>query len=81
MNKLEKKLLKEMSFFDRMYADVIQALFRPAAKKFFNKIANDIDTKPEVAKMFQDLIDAKKKYKDARERFEKMSPAAKGKLD
>ena len=81
MNKLEKKLLKEMSFFDRMYADVIRALFRPAAKKFFDTIANDIDTKPEVAKMFQDLIDAKKKYKDARERFEKMTPAAKGKLD
>ncbi len=81
MNKLEKKLLKEMSFFDRMYADVIRALFRPAAKKFFDKIANDIDTKPEVAKMFQDLVDAKKKYKDARERFEKLTPAAKGKLD
>jgi hypothetical protein len=81
MNKLERKLLMEASFFDRMYADVIRALFRPAAKKFFEKIANDIDTKPEVAKMFQDLVDAKKKYKDAREAFEKMSPAAKGKLD
>lgn len=81
MNKLEKKLLKEMSFFDRMYADVIQALFRPAAKKFFNKIANDIDTKPEVAKIFQDLLDAKQRYKDAQEAFEKLHPSSKGKLD
>ena len=81
MNKIEHKLLKEASFFDRMYADVIKALFRPAAKKFFDKIANDIDTKPEVAKMFQDLVDAKKQYEDARKAFEKMSPEAKGKLD
>ncbi len=81
MNKLEHKLLMEASFFDRMYADVIRALFRPAAKKFFDKIANDINTDPEVAAMFQHMVDSKREYDAWKKEMEKKYPDLKGKLD
>lgn len=81
MNKLETKLLNEMSFFDRMYADVIRALFRPAAKKFFGKIAHDIDTDPEVAALFQHIVDSKREYELWKKEMEKRYPDLKGKLD
>ena len=81
MNKLEHKLLMEASFFDRMYADVIKALFRPAAKKFFGKIAHDIDTDPEVAAAFQHIVDSKREYELWKREMEKRYPDLKGKLD
>jgi hypothetical protein len=81
MNKLENKLLKEASFYERMFADIVQALFLPAARKFFQKISDDIDNDPKVAGMFQQLIDSRKEYERLRKDFEKMYPAAKHKIE
>ena len=80
-NKLESRLLKEGSFYERMFADIIQALFRPAARKFFKQIAKDIDTDPKVASDFQSLIDAKKGWEKWKKTMEKEYPNLKGKLD
>lgn len=80
-NKLEKRLLAEASFYERMFADIVQALFRPAARKFFEKIAHDIDTDPETAARFQALVDAKKSWETWKKAMEKEYPHLKGKLD
>jgi hypothetical protein len=81
MNKLENKLLKEASFYERMFNDIVQALFRPAARKFFQKISDDIDNDPKVAGMFQQLIDSKKDYERLRKEFEKMYPSSRNKIE
>jgi len=81
MNKLENKLLTETSFYERMFADIVQALFRPAARRFFQKISDDIDNDPRVAGMFQQLIDSRKEYDRLRKEFEKMYPSSKNKIE
>ena len=57
--------------------DFILFLFRPAARKFFQKIADDIDNDPRVAGMFKQLIDSRKEYERLRKEFEKKYPESK----
>jgi hypothetical protein len=57
--------------------DFIRFLFRPAARKFFQKISDDIDNDPRVAGMFKQLIDSRKEYERLRKEFEKKYPESK----
>ena len=61
-NKLEHKILKEASFFERAFEDIVQALYRGKAKKLFKQVAKDIDDDPETAAAFQQFIDSKQQY-------------------
>ncbi len=80
-NKLESRLLNEGSFYERIFADIIQALFRPAARKVFKQMAKDINTDPETAAKFQSIINAKKSWEEWKKVAEKEYPNLKGKLD
>lgn len=79
-NKLEHKILKEASFFERAFEDIVQALYRGKAKKLFKQVADDIDTDPETAAAFQQFIDSKKQYEKWKKEMETAYPNLKGKL-
>ena len=79
-NKLERKILKEASFFDRAFEAIVQTLYRGKAKKMFKQVADDIDTDPKMAAAFQQFVDSKKQYEKWKKEMETAYPDLKGKL-
>lgn len=57
-----------------MIHNTIKALLRPAARRFFGRIAKDIETDPETAAKFQAIADAKKSWEKWIEVAEKEYP-------